>query len=100
LFPVRWSEPWGIVPLEAMAFGRPVVATGLGGSGEYLRDGKNCLLVAPSDPSALAAAVRRLAADAGLRERLRAEGQATAHTHTETVFNQAVVEALKTAAAR
>ena len=44
LFPVRWDEPWGLVPLEAMARGRPVVATGTGGSAEYLRDGENALL--------------------------------------------------------
>ena len=37
VFPVVWEEPWGLVPLEAMARGRPVVATGRGGSGEYLR---------------------------------------------------------------
>ena len=40
VFPVRWNEPWGLVPLEAMARGRPVVATGRGGSGEYLVDGR------------------------------------------------------------
>ena len=44
LFPVRWEEPWGLVPLEAMAVGTPVVASGRGGSAEYLRDGENCLL--------------------------------------------------------
>ncbi len=46
LFPVQWEEPWGLVPLEAMASGTPVVATGTGGSGEYLRDGDNCLVYA------------------------------------------------------
>ena len=34
----RWEEPWGLVPLEAMAVGTPVVATGTGGSAEFLRD--------------------------------------------------------------
>src|SRR4051794_386085 len=67
LFPVVWPEPWGLVPLEAMSVGRPVVATGTGGSAEYLRDGENALLVAPGDAGALAAAVRRLAADPPLR---------------------------------
>ena len=78
LFPVRWQEPWGLVPLEAMALGRPVIATGQGGSGEYLRDQENCLLVPPGDPRAIAAAVRRLADDPQLRARIRTGGLATA----------------------
>jgi glycosyltransferase involved in cell wall biosynthesis len=94
LFPVRWQEPWGIVPLEAMAFGRPVVATGLGGSGEYLRDGENCLIVPERRPDQLAAAVRRLHAGPQLRGALRTGGVATAARHTEPVFNAAVEAAL------
>ena len=54
MFPVRWNEPWGLVPIEAMARGRPVVATGRGGSGEYLRDGENCMLFDADDDAALA----------------------------------------------
>ena len=78
LFPVRWPEPWGLVPLEAMAVGLPVVATGTGGSAEYLQDEGNALLTAPQDPPALARAVRRLATDDGLRSRLAAAGRRTA----------------------
>ena len=98
VFPVRWEEPWGLVPLEAMAKGRPVVATGRGGSAEYLRDGENCLLFEAGDADALAAAVRRLADDAGLRERLRAAGLELAPRHTEAVLNEAVERALVEAA--
>jgi glycosyltransferase involved in cell wall biosynthesis len=97
LFPVTWEEPWGLVPLEAMAIGRPVIATGRGGSGEYLRDGENCLLHPPGDAAALADAVRRLAADPDLRARLRAGGLATAPRHTEAEFNAAVVRHLEAA---
>jgi glycogen(starch) synthase len=100
LFPVRWSEPWGIVPLEAMAFGRPVVATGLGGSGEYLKDGRNCVIVPPASPSALAGAIRALEADPELRARLREGGEQTARTHTEGVFNRAVATELARARRR
>jgi glycogen synthase len=100
LFPVRWEEPWGLVPLEAMASARPVIATGAGGSGEYLRDGENCLLFAPrDDPTALAAAVRRLAADDALRDRLRDGGLATAASLTEEGFNEAVRAAIERALA-
>jgi glycosyltransferase involved in cell wall biosynthesis len=78
VFPSEWEEPFGIVPLEAMACGRPVVATGTGGSAEFLRDGANCVLFGPGDPAALAAAVQRLAGDAGLRATLVEQGAATA----------------------
>jgi glycosyltransferase involved in cell wall biosynthesis len=94
LFPVIWEEPWGLVPLEAMARGRPVVATGRGGSAEYLRDGENCLLFPAGDAEALAAAVTRLAADEALRGRLVAGGLETAPRHTEAVLNAAVEQEL------
>jgi glycosyltransferase involved in cell wall biosynthesis len=97
VFPVRWDEPWGLVPLEAMARGRPVVATGRGGSAEYLRDGENCLLFDAGDADGLAAAVRRLAGDESLRARLRERGLATAPNHTEDVLNAAVERELETA---
>jgi glycogen synthase len=74
VFPVIWKEPFGLVPLEAMACGTPVVATGTGGSGEYLIDGVNSLIVPTEDAAATAAAIRRLAGDAALRERLVAGG--------------------------
>lgn len=96
LFPVRWIEPFGLVPLEGMACGTPVVASGRGGSGEYLSDGANCLLFAVEDgASALAAAVDRLAGDARLRERLVTAGRATAEGFTESRFNDAVLAALE-----
>jgi glycosyltransferase involved in cell wall biosynthesis len=82
LFPVEWEEPWGLVPLEAMAVGRPVIATGQGGSGEYLRDRENCMIVPPGDPDALREAAARLARDEPLRAKLRAGGFATANEHT------------------
>lgn len=81
LFPATWAEPWGLVPLEAMAVGTPVVATGTGGSAEYLRPGANALQAAPGDAGALARAVARLAADRPLRERLAAGGRRTAEAH-------------------
>jgi glycosyltransferase involved in cell wall biosynthesis len=100
VFPVVWEEPWGLVPLEAMAKGRPVVATGRGGSAEYLRDGDNSRLFPAGDATALAAAVQRLADDTQLRARLRAGGLETAPRHTEAVLDEAVERALLEAAGR
>lgn len=100
LFPVTWPEPFGLVPLEAMAAGRPVIATGTGGSGEYLRDGENALLVAPGDAEALRAAVERLAADEVLRARLRTGGLATAAQHTEARFHERLIAAIEGEAAK
>ena len=94
LFPVIWPEPFGLVPLEAMAVGRPVVTTGTGGSGEYLVGDRNCLLCSPSDEESLAAAVSRLAGDPALRTRLVEGGFATAEAHPERRFNEAVSEAI------
>jgi glycosyltransferase involved in cell wall biosynthesis len=100
LFPVQWEEPWGLVPLEAMAIGRPVVATGTGGSAEYLEDEANCLLFRPRDsPRALAAAVTRLSADPALRSKLREQGLRTAARFTETAYNEAIRLALEEAVA-
>jgi len=100
LFPVIWEEPWGLVPLEAMGLGRPVIATGRGGSGEYLRDGENSLLVPAGDPEAIAAAVRRLADSPELRARLREGGLLTTRRFTEAAFNEAVLESFAAAASR
>lgn len=78
VFPSEWDEPFGLVPIEAMACGTPVVATGAGGSGEFLVDGANCLLFPAGEPAALAAAVTRLAGDPVLRAKLVAGGERTA----------------------
>jgi len=98
LFPVRWVEPFGLVPLEAMACGTPVVASGRGGSGEYLRAGENCVLFDVEKGAAdLAAAIEVLAGDAELRKRLSTAGRTTAERFTEGRFNDAVLAALEQA---
>jgi glycosyltransferase involved in cell wall biosynthesis len=78
VFPARWKEPFGLVPVEAMACGTPVIATGTGGSGEICRDGLNCLRFPPDDVDALVDRLNRLANDAELRQRLVRGGLATA----------------------
>ena len=75
-------EAFGLVPLEAMASGCPVIATGVGGSSEYCLDGVNCLRVPPGDPVALARAVQHLAQSQDLHRRLVEGGLRTARAFT------------------
>jgi glycosyltransferase involved in cell wall biosynthesis len=96
VFPVRWEEPWGLVPLEAMATGRPVVASRAGGgAAEYLRDGQNCIQFPPGDAPALAQALVRLQRDRELRGRLTAAGLETAGRFTERRFHETVKRELE-----
>jgi D-inositol-3-phosphate glycosyltransferase len=58
-----WYEPFGMVPLEAMACGRPVVASAVGGIVDTVVDGSTGTLVRPQRPDMLAHALRRLLGD-------------------------------------
>jgi glycosyltransferase involved in cell wall biosynthesis len=72
------SEGFPNSVVEAMAAGRPVVATEVGGTPDAVLDDSTGFLVPPSDPDALARALERLLADPALARRLGAEGQASA----------------------
>jgi glycosyltransferase involved in cell wall biosynthesis len=100
VFPVTWEEPWGLVPLEAMATGRPVVAASSGGgAAEYLEPERNCLAFAPGDADELAGALRRLADDEALRAALVRGGAATAGRLSERAFVEALLAELEGAVA-
>lgn len=71
-------EGYGMVAREAMAYGRPVVATAVGGLRDAIEDGVDGLLVPPGDVGALRAAVERLLGDPELRARLGAAARAKA----------------------
>jgi D-inositol-3-phosphate glycosyltransferase len=71
-----WYEPFGIVPLEAMAAGRPVVGSAVGGLLDTIVDGVTGVHVPPRDPERLAAVLRELLADPGRRTALGAAGAA------------------------
>jgi glycosyltransferase involved in cell wall biosynthesis len=71
-------EGYGVVAREALAYGRPVVATAVGGLADAVEDGITGLLVPPRDPAALRAAIERLLADPELRRTLGAAGREVA----------------------
>lgn len=70
-----WYEPFGIVPLEAMACGIPVVAAAVGGLRDTVVDHGTGLHVPAKDPAALADALARLLGDPQLRQELGRAGQ-------------------------
>ncbi len=65
-------EPLGNATLEAMASGRPVVGSRVGGIPEMIQDGQTGVLVEPHAPAGLAAAIGALVSDVGQRQRLAA----------------------------
>jgi phosphatidylinositol alpha-mannosyltransferase len=72
--PATGSESFGIVLVEAMAAGLPLVASDIAGYREVARQESEGLLVQPSDPTALAAGVRRILDDPALAQRLGENG--------------------------
>ena len=72
VLPSMWNEPFGIVGLEAMACGRPVVAFDVGGVRQWLDHERTGLIVPRGDTRALADALERLLADDALADRLGA----------------------------
>jgi glycosyltransferase involved in cell wall biosynthesis len=63
VFPSIWHEPGGLGALEAMAAGRAVIASPVGGLPEFVQDEHTGLLVDAGDDAALTAAIERLASD-------------------------------------
>ncbi|MBV9271230.1 MAG: glycosyltransferase [Candidatus Eremiobacteraeota bacterium] len=96
-----WYEPFGIVPLEAMACGVPVVVAHVGGLVDSIVDGVTGLHVPPRSPIALAEALRGLLADeqrriklglAGTRRTNQRYGWARIASDTLAVYNDVIIE--------
>jgi glycosyltransferase involved in cell wall biosynthesis len=73
------TEGLGTSLLDAMACGKPIVATRAGGMPEVVVDGQTGLLVEPRDDAGMADAIVALLRDEGLRRRMGAAGQTRAH---------------------
>jgi glycosyltransferase involved in cell wall biosynthesis len=84
------KEGFGIVFLEAMYFGAPVIAAAEKGALDVVRDGENGLLVRFGDTIALKQAIERVVSDAPLRERLRQTGRSCVVTGGEFTFSRFV----------
>ena len=74
-------EPFGIINLEAMACGTPVVASAVGGIPEVVVDGETGILVPPVRPDLLAEAINKLMGDPGLRKRYADAGRRRVEEH-------------------
>jgi glycosyltransferase involved in cell wall biosynthesis len=88
-----WYEPFGLTPLEAMACGRAVIGSAVGGITYTIKDGETGLLVPPRNPEALAASLSELLSHP---ERCKQMGQA-ARKRVEREFTWSIV-AMRTAA--
>jgi glycosyltransferase involved in cell wall biosynthesis len=76
------QESFGMVAIEAMACGRPVVASDIGGLSDIVVDGKTGLLVPPGEVGMLRHALRTLLADSSLRARMGEAARARARLYT------------------
>jgi glycosyltransferase involved in cell wall biosynthesis len=88
--PSVWPEPFGQVAAEAMACGRPVVASAVGGLRDIVVHGKTGLLVPPDDPPALREALTSLLADPGRRARMGEAGRRRAQRFKVSVVTDRI----------
>ena len=78
LFTSIWPEPFGRVPVEAMASGTALIGSSVGGAAEVMQDNQNALLFTPGDPGSLAEKISQLVKAPALRQKLIETGRQTA----------------------
>jgi glycosyltransferase involved in cell wall biosynthesis len=100
LLPSLCWEVVGIVILEALAHGRPVIASRVGGIPEFVDEGHTGFLVEPGDAAALAARIAQIAADPGRLEPMRESCLARAGTLTLEHTVKGLVEVYETVLSR
>ena len=77
IIPSIWKEPMGLVLLEGMVAGIPIIHTGVGGTREILEEGENCLLFSPGNTEELAEQIEKLIKDRILYSKLSKAGKRT-----------------------
>jgi glycosyltransferase involved in cell wall biosynthesis len=98
VLPSVWPEPFGLVGIEALAAGRPVVASATGGIVDWLQDGVSGLCVEPGDAQALARALNELLADPARQQAMGAAGkEMVAARYSKEQHVSAVLDAYRTA---
>ena len=98
--PSTWDEPFGLVGIEAMAHGVPVVASDVGGVPEWLAEGEGGVRVVPGDAADLARVLRVWLADPRLRERIGRAGSARVERSFRPAQHVAALETILTNASR
>lgn len=96
LAPATGGESFGIVLLEGMAAGLPVIASAIPGYASVLTDGRQGFLVPPRDAFALASAIRTLLADPQRRQAMAAQGRRTAAAHAWPVLGERIAALYRT----
>ncbi len=90
--PSLGGESFGVVLLESMAAGTPVVASSIDGYRNVATDGIDALLVRPNDPIALAKAIHRVLTESSVSEQLRLSGSQTATRYSMDSLARAYIE--------
>lgn len=96
VLPSTCREAFGMVLIEAMSMGKPVIAAEVGGIPEIIEHGENGLLVPPGDSGSLAQAIKELTEDCSLRERLASSAiENVARRFSDDTFGDSFVSLLK-----
>jgi glycosyltransferase involved in cell wall biosynthesis len=83
--PSVWPDPCPVVTLEAMAAGRPVIASAVGGLPDLVLDGTTGILVPPGDPEKLRKSIAQLLADPGRRTAMGEAGRRRAKAYSASI---------------